>query len=263
MTLPISVFIITKNESDRIATAINSVIDWANEVVVIDSGSTDDTVSVASFIGARVLYNEWEGYGKQKRFAEEECENNWLLNIDADEEITPELAEEIKKIFASGEPDADAFIIDVRDLLPNEIKLAPLAHTNRCLRLYRFDKGRFSKSPVHDSVIMNKGCKIKNLKNPILHRSFRSISHAIEKMNSYSDMQAKELAAGKGMSLPRLRLVFEFSAAFVKSYFLRLYILRGVKGIIHANIYAFGRVMRIAKYIEIKESKGNKETNNN
>jgi len=252
MKLPISVFIIAQNEADRIATTINSVSDWADEVVIIDSGSVDDTMSVATFLGARAVYNKWQGYGMQKRFGEEECKNNWLLNLDADEEITPELAEEIKSLFANGEPQMGGYIIKVRDMLPGEKKLALLAHTNHCLRLYDRGKGRFSESPVHDSVIMD-AKDVGHLKEVILHRSFRSISHALAKMNSYTTAQAENLNTGKGLSFARLRLVFEFSVSFFKAYILRLYILRGIRGIIYANIYAFGRVMRVAKYIEKKE----------
>ncbi len=252
MRLPISVFIIAKNEADRITTTINSVKDWVDEVVVIDSGSSDDTVSVATFLGARVLYNEWEGYGLQKRFGEDECRNNWLLNLDADEEVTEELAQEIQGLFAAGEPPMSGYIVKVRDLLPNETKFALLAHTNHCLRLYNRDKGRFSESPVHDSVIMNDGEAVGRLKALVRHRSFRSVAHAIEKMNSYTTAQAENLIAKGGLSFARTRLVIEFPISFFKAYLLRLYILRGMRGIIYANIYAFGRVMRIAKYLEMQ-----------
>jgi glycosyltransferase involved in cell wall biosynthesis len=252
MRLPISVFIIAKNEADRITTTINSVKDWVDEVVVIDSGSVDDTVSVATFLGARVLYNEWEGYGLQKRFGEDECRNNWLFNLDADEEVTEELAKEIQDLFAAGEPPMSGYIVKVRDLLPNEKKFALLAHTNHCLRLYNRDKGRFSESPVHDSVIMQEGESVGRLNSLVRHRSFRSIAHAIEKMNSYTTAQAENLATKGGLSFARTRLIFEFSASFFKAYFLRLYILRGIRGIIYSNIYAFGRTMRIAKYLEIQ-----------
>lgn len=252
MKLPISVFIIAKNEADRIATTINSVKDWVDEVVVIDSGSSDDTVSVATFLGARVLYNEWEGYGLQKRFGEDECSNNWLLNLDADEEVTEELAKEIQELFATGEPSFSGYIIKVRDLIRGEKKFAPLAHTNHCLRLYNREKGRFSDSPVHDSVIMQIGGTVGKLKTSIRHRSFRDITHAIEKMNSYTSAQADNLNSKGGLAFAYLRLFFEFPVSFFKAYIFRLYILRGMRGFIYANIYAFGRLMRVAKYLELR-----------
>jgi len=248
--LPISVFIIAKNEADRISTTINSVKDWTSEVIVIDSGSTDDTVTVANFQGARVVYNEWEGYGLQKRFGENECENDWLINLDADEEISPELAKEIKSLFADGEPEMSGYIMPVRDMLPHEKKLAPLAHNNPCLRLYNRTKGRFSDSPVHDSVIIEEG-QVGELKSPIYHRSFRNVAHAIEKLNSYSSVQAEHLRK-KRVKFFYARLVFEFPFSFIKAYFVRMYILRGWRGFIYAMIYAFSRFARLAKYMEIK-----------
>src|SRR5438105_2601638 len=120
--LPISVFIIALNEADRIGCAIESVREWVDEIIVIDSGSSDDTVKLADSMGARVLYHAWKGYGLQKRFGEEQCRNRWLLNLDADEEITPALAEEIQGLFADGEPELAGFILRIRDLLPGETK---------------------------------------------------------------------------------------------------------------------------------------------
>ena len=84
----ISAFIITKNEAPRVAKAINSIKDIVDEIIVVDSGSTDDTVRIAESLGAKVVFNEWPGYVKQKSFAESLCKNNWVLNIDADEELT-------------------------------------------------------------------------------------------------------------------------------------------------------------------------------
>src|SRR5436190_7234924 len=97
--LPVSVFIIAKNEADRIARTIRSVISWADEVVVVDSESSDHTVQVALAEGCRVMTQPWLGFGGQKRFAEEQCRNDWLLNLDADEVVTAELEQEIIALF--------------------------------------------------------------------------------------------------------------------------------------------------------------------
>lgn len=247
--LPLSVFIITHNEADRVATTIKSVIDFADEVIVIDSESTDDTVKIAEESGARVIVQPWLGYGLQKRFGEDACKNQWLLNLDADEEITPALAKEISALFASGNPLAPAYTLQIRDMLPGEKKLVPSAHTNFCIRLYDRKKARFSNSPVHDSVIVSEG-KSPLLKAPVLHRSFRDIAHAIDKLNSYSSVQAKELALKKTLPYPGLRLAIEFPMAFLKVYFMRGYVTRGRRGFIYAIAYAFGRFVRIAKYLE-------------
>ena len=244
----LSVFIIARNEADRIGTAIESVREWADEIVVIDSGSVDDTVKISQSLGAHTAYNAWRGYGPQKRFGEDQCRHRWLLNIDADEEITPALAAEIQSLFRSREPACAAYIIPVRDLLPGETKLARFAHTNSVVRLYNRDKARFSDSAVHDSVVVKEG-RVGTLKSPALHRSFRSLSHAIEKMNSYTTAQAENMK-GKTILFPTLRLIFELKAGFFKAYFLRGYMWRGRRGFIYAVVYAYGRFLRMAKYIE-------------
>ena len=246
---PISCFIIAKNEADRIARTIESVKAIAQEIIVIDSGSTDDTVSVAERAGARVLYHAWNGYGMQKRFGEEQCANHWLLNLDADEVMTAPLAHEIAGIFKNGPPLLSGYILKVRDLLPGEKKLSPFAHTNHCLRLYDKRKARFSDSPVHDSVIVEQG-ETKALEHVVLHHSFRSYRHMLEKIENYSSAQAQELR-NRGMLLPWVRLPFEWLLAFLKMYVLRLYALRGLRGAICSAIYAYGRYLRVMKYIAL------------
>lgn len=246
--LPISVFIIANNEADRIGIAINSVREWVEEVVVVDSGSSDNTMKIAEELGARVLFHSWRGYGPQKRFAEEQCRNRWLLSLDADEEITPELAEELQALFAGGEPPLTGYFLRIRDLLPGETALAPFAHTNFVLRLYNKEKARYSDSPVHDSVIVREG-KTATLEHPALHRSFRSLAHAIEKMNAYTSMQVENMR-GKTIRFPTLRLIVELKISFLKAYFLRGYMWRGRRGFVYSIVYAFGRMMRIAKFVE-------------
>ncbi len=251
MKLPVSVFIIAKNEADRIAGAIKSVRDWVEEIIVIDSGSTDDTMKVAESLGAKVLFHSWNGYGLQKRFGEDNCKNRWLINLDADEVITPELAEEIQTLFAAGEPPCTAYTFRIRDLLPGETKFAWFGHTNYQLRLYNREKARFSDSPVHDSVLVREGATA-IFKHPVLHHSLRSLAHAIEKMNSYSTAQALDMRKKK-VRFPVLRLLIEFKFAFFKAYFSRAYVLRGTRGFTYSVVYAFGRMMRLAKYLELKD----------
>jgi glycosyltransferase involved in cell wall biosynthesis len=149
--LPISVFIIAKNEADRLPVAIRAVRDWVDEVIVVDSGSTDDTVAVAESLGARVAYHEWHGYGPQKVYGEGLCRNKWILNIDADEEIDPELRGSIEAVFARNEPvSAVAYRLPVLPLYPFQATGHPWTVTNYPIRLYCRDFAGFSDSTVHD-----------------------------------------------------------------------------------------------------------------
>jgi glycosyltransferase involved in cell wall biosynthesis len=291
MKLPISVFIIAKNEADRINKPILSVIDWVDEVIVIDSGSTDGTQELAKTLGAKVIYNEWQGYGQQKIFGEKQCRNKWLLNIDADEEISPELAEEIQEIFCppleggrthnvsqggmgndldlpppnlslpnsapphllsrsllakakGGGNITVGYRLKIMALYPSQEKLPRFAAGTSQVRLYHKDFGGFKDSTVHDSVVL-KGAE-KMLKGKVIHRSHRSHSHTIEKINFYTSMQAEDLY-NKGKNPSAIKIILTPFQAFIKCYFFKNYVFYGLDGFIHSSIYAFGRTLRLAK----------------
>lgn len=243
--LPISVFIIAKNEADRIPTAIRAVHDWVDEVIVVDSGSKDDTVAVCEGLGARVVFNAWPGYGPQKVFAEGLCRNDWLLNLDADEEVSPELAAEMHTLFTAGEPSCIAYTLPILPLYPFQATGHPWTAFHHPVRLYRKDKAGFKDELVHDSVVVHEG-KVGHLKGMILHRSFRSLAHHVDKVNSYSSAQAEVLSLrGRDPGLFALLLTPIF--AFFKQYVLRREFVNGVDGIVVSYMYAFQRFIRLAK----------------
>jgi glycosyltransferase involved in cell wall biosynthesis len=248
--LPISVFIITKNEEDRIADAINSVKSFADEVLIIDSGSEDDTVSIASELGAKIIFNKWPGYGPQKVFGETHCRNNWVLNIDADERVSDELAYEIIDIFTSSlENQHLGYRIRILNQFFNEEEPKSMAYYYNQFRLYRKEFAGFKDSIVHDSVELKEKSNSKqvlNLKNTISHKSFRSYGHWIDKINHYSEMQALD-ALTKGKNVSMLKLVSTPFLSFLKGYFIRRYFIYGFNGIIYSYIFAFGRTLKMAK----------------
>ena len=248
--LPLSAFIIAKDEADRIGRAIGSVMGWVDEVIVIDSGSTDDTVQVAERLGARVVQNPWPGYGPQKRFGEDQCRNDWLLNLDADEEITSDLRTEIEALFqAELHTSADSWRIMIRDVFAHESEPAPWAYGYHQIRLYDRRKGRFSDSSVHDTVRPLEGTTTKNLNGIMGHRSIRSLNFQVGKYNRYSNMQVEDMRS-RGRSLPRWRLLTEFPVAFLKGYFARKYWRYGWWGLILSMNYAHSRFLRVAKAYE-------------
>lgn len=261
--LPISVFIITKNEEDRIAKAINSVKSFADEILVIDSGSNDRTCEIAVECGANVTYNQWSGYGRQKIFGEELCRNDWILNIDADEELSKELAEEIEDIF-QGEivEDVAGFRIKIVNQFPLEDKPKRFAYYYNQLRLYNKRHAGFKNSAIHDSVEIKAlfSFKIIQLKSIIYHASFRSYSHWIEKINHYSQMQAIDMLA-KGRVPSISKIFFSPMLAFFKAWLVRRYCIYGVDGIIYSAIFAFSRFTKMIKvremYLVGKRSKEN------
>jgi glycosyltransferase involved in cell wall biosynthesis len=243
--LPISAFIIAHDEADRIGAAVDSVRGLCAEVIVLDSGSTDGTPEVAAAHGARVAHNPWRGYGPQKRAAEDLCAHDWTLNLDADERVTPRLAAEIRALFAAGrQAGADFWRLRIVDTFPHETRPAWWAFGHDQIRLYRRSVGRFSDSPVHDTVRPPAGAREGRLRGVMEHRSYRSLRFMVDKLNRYSDMQA---ANAKGRRVGALRLAVEFPLAFLKGYVVRRYALYGAFGITLATVYAFGRFLRLAK----------------
>ncbi len=247
--LPLSVFIIAKNEADRIGATIEAIRDLTDDLVVVDSGSTDDTQAVAEALGARVIYNAWPGYGPQKRFAEEQCRHAWLLNLDADEVVPPDVKADIRALFAAGEPPCDAYKIGIAEIFPGEARPHPWAYTLKPVRLYRKDKGRYAASLVHDRVELSPGARVGRITGVIHHFSVRSLGDQIDKLNKYSDQQADDLEL-RGVSIPTWRIFVEFPGAFIKAYIGRRHFVRGVYGFLTAMNYAISRHLRLAKHYE-------------
>lgn len=255
----LSIFIIARNEVDRIGPTIAAVRGLSDDIVVVDSGSTDGTQKAAAAAGARVLHNDWRGYGPQKRFAEEQCRHLWLLNVDADEVIPDDLAAEIRSVLTDGAPDVDGFEIRIAEIFPGERKPHPLAYALAPVRLYRKDRGRYAESIVHDRVEFPADAKFRRLKGTIHHFSVRSIGDQLDKLNRYTTQQALDLAA-RGQHVPTWRLFVEFPASFIKAYVLRRHALRGVYGFMTSMNFAFYRWLRVAKDVErrrqAREGKG-------
>lgn len=250
---PISVFIIAKNEEDRIPHTLNSVMGWADEVIVIDSGSTDNTVKLADKMGAKVVYHDWQGYGQQKIFGETLCKHDWLLNIDADEAVSDGLRDEMIAMFKDGkEPSEKAWRFDIKILGRFQNKVSRFAPSNDPVRFYHKNYAGFKDSTVHDSVVFKEGQagKIGKFKHHVVHRCFRSFTHAVEKINFYSMMQAENMVA-KGRKPSTLRVVAEPFFSFLKAYTLRRYFLLGLDGFYESVIYAFARTLRFAKATEL------------
>ena len=249
--LPLSVFIIACNEADRIGRTIAAIAEIAAEIIVVDSGSTDATVAIAERLGARVIANDWPGYGPQKRFAEAACRGPWVLNIDADEVVSPELASEIVALFADGEPACDAYRIAIAEVYPGERRPHRWAYALHPVRLYRKDAGQYAQSAVHDRVELRPGARLGRLHHRIHHHSLRSLAEQLNKFNAYTDMQVADMDR-RGRLPPAWRILIEFPLAFLKTYLGRRHFLRGWYGIATAANVAFARHLRIAKTIEAR-----------
>ncbi len=248
--LPISCFIITKNEADRIVPTIAAVRHIVDEVVVVDSGSDDGTQDVAREAGARVIFNAWPGFGQQKRFAEEQCRNDWLLNLDADEVVPQRLAGEIGKLFANGSPESAAFGVPVNLVYPGRQRPRLWARDHYCLRLYDRRRVRFKDSTLHDSVD-SAGHPVGRLSHAIHHFSFRSFPDLIEKCDRRASYNARWSQPKNKWAL-RCRYITEFPFNFVKYYLLRRHFTGGWMGLECASILAYYRLVRVKRLMQIQ-----------
>jgi glycosyltransferase involved in cell wall biosynthesis len=250
--LPVSCFIIAMNEADRIRAAIRSVRDWVDEVVVVDSGSTDGTVGVAEAEGARVIYNAWPGFGQQKRFAEEQCRNAWLLNIDADEVITPALAAEIGALFKDGTPDLAVYGMKVDLVYPGRQRPRLWARDHYCLRLYDRRRVRFRDATLHDSVVPGDEA-VGHLRGVIHHHSVRSLADLACKCDARASYQALH-AGRRPLWQLRLRLATELPVSFCRYYLGRRHVTGGLMGLTVSSIVAYYRWMRILRIYRFQRS---------
>jgi glycosyltransferase involved in cell wall biosynthesis len=242
---PLSCFIIAKNEADRIAATIRSVIDLVDEVVVVDSGSTDGTQALAESLGARVIFHAWPGFGQQKRFAEDQCRNDWLLNLDADEVVPEALKQEIAALFAGGGPSLAAYGVDDLVVYPGHKTPRPFARDHFFYRLYDRRRVRFANSTLFDNVDV-KTEAVGRLAHPLHHFSVRSLDDLIAKCDERASYNADNARRKSRVGLA-FRIVTEFPMQFLKYYLVRTHITGGLMGFQYAMILAFYRFIRIVR----------------
>ena len=237
----VSATIIAKNEADRIGRAIESLRGLVDDVIVVDSGSTDGTQALAESLGARVIHNDWVGYGPQKRFAEDAARNDWILNLDADEWLSEPLRAELRALLSQETLPARTYKMRVTIVYPQREEPAPFADSTICLRLYDRRAARFSSSLVHDTV--PEDAQTVMLDGRIFHKSFRGLADVIRKELTYFELQATEKR--KSRMAMMLRLPTEFPWQFFRYYILSRHIFGGLYGFAAASTIAFMRFMRL------------------
>ncbi|MDZ7629225.1 MAG: glycosyltransferase family 2 protein [Parvularculaceae bacterium] len=245
---PLSAFIRTKNECRMIGPVVKAALAVADEVVVVDSGSTDDTIAIAEAAGARVVRQAWLGNGRQKRFAEDQCRHDWLLDLDADEVVTPALAGEIAALFASGAPPVRLYRTPVSIAPPVG---PPWLGFGGVVRHKLYDR-RAVRAPDHDAwdqFDLPPGEPVGALVSPILHYAFVNAAHLMEKLNRNSTTRAEALAP-KPLPVLVLRIFFGLPFYVGKRYFLDGLFRGGVYGFAFSMMSGFGRWMRDVKMYE-------------
>ncbi|MFT3741004.1 MAG: glycosyltransferase family 2 protein [Breznakibacter sp.] len=244
----ISIVIISKDNEKSIETCLESV-KWADEIVVVDSGSSDRTIDICNRFGCKVIKTPWLGFGKTKRLAVENAEYEWVLSIDTDEACSVDLQKRIMQIISS-EKDVKGYRIKRRTyFLGNEIRYSGW-QKDFPLRLFRKENGNFNENIVHESVEL-KG-KIGVIKEIMFHYSYPNMEIVLGKMNLYTSLGAnKAFLKGKKSSL--LGAIFRGYFKFLKMYILKLGFLDGVEGYILAKQSAFGILVKYVKLYECQQ----------
>lgn len=238
----LSVFLITRNEAQNIAACLESV-SWADEIVVLDSGSSDETVAICRRYGAKVETSAgWPGFGPQKNRAMDLASGDWLLSIDADERVTPELRAEIQQALTA--PDADAYEMPRLSSYLGQ----PMRHggwwPDHVTRLFRRGAARFNEAKVHESLQVRG--RTGRLRNHLVHYSFRSVEQVIAKMDAYSTYAADGMAE-RGRSAGVASAVLHGLFAFLRTYVLRAGFLDGRLGFVLAVSNAEGAYYKYLK----------------
>ncbi|PKN28924.1 MAG: LPS biosynthesis protein [Deltaproteobacteria bacterium HGW-Deltaproteobacteria-21] len=242
----LSVAIVSKNEEERLPGCLDSV-GFADEVVVVDSESSDHTVDVARNFGARVLIEKWRGYSGQKQYAVDCCRNPWVLILDADERIPLETAEIIMKALAGADPSISAFSFRRKNLLHGRWVKRCGWWPDRVLRLVDRRRGRFDGRPVHEQWVTDG--KIDRLNGCIEHISFRNYSELVDKMERYSCLASEELFL-RNVKASGFTPVSHGLWMFFRTYVLELGLLEGFDGLVISLMNAGGSFLKYAKLRE-------------
>lgn len=245
----ISVTIITLNEADHVGAAIESA-SWADEVIVVDSGSTDETVAIARAKGARVEARAWTGYVDQKNFAAGLARYDWIFSLDADERITPELAAEIRALLASGPPLAGYRVPRVTHHLGQWIRTTDF-YPDYQTRLYDRRRARWRGKYVHESVEVDGGSG--RLEHELHHYSYRDLNDHIARIHHYTTLAARQMHES-GRRASTFDLLVHPPAAFLRNYILRRGVLDGAAGLTLSILNSYAVFLKFAKLRELQRT---------
>lgn len=250
MRTRVSLVIITFNEEKNIKRCIESV-PWVDDIVVLDSASKDRTQEIAKSLNARVFDEPFRGYREQKKRATDLAKHDWVLSLDADEALSPELSQEIQKILDQGEPQVDGFEIPRLSYHMGRWIHHGGWYPDWQLRFFNRKRTTWVGGHVHEKV---RGSKVVRLKNNLLHWVFDDLSDQVAANNTYSTKGALDLY-DKRKSFSLLKLIFKPVSKFLETYIIKLGFLDGLPGFIISVGAAYSMFLKFAKLWELKNIK--------
>ena len=240
----LSVILITNNEANNIRRALDSV-KFADEIILNDSGSTDGTLEIAQTYGCRIIRNEFVGFGVAKQTALDAAQSDWVLSIDADEEIDQALASMIKQAMAS--TDYNGYNLNRKSQFLGRWIQHSGWYPDYLPRLFRRDRGRFTSDSVHERIEIDGA--LGKLEGHILHYTDPDIDHYLEKLNRYTTLSAEALH-GQGRPFKILDILIKPPATFIKMYFFKSGFRDGIQGLLLALLSSFHVLCKYAKLWE-------------
>lgn len=239
----ISVFLVVMNEEKNIRRVLESLKGF-EDIVIVDSGSSDRTLDIAKEYTTRIFFKAWDGMAAQKEYAKSLCQHDWVLNVDADEEVTPTLKAQIFDVVARSQ--CAGANIPIREHFMG-VRLHDKTKKNFHVRLFRQSQGAYGNERFHESPIVSGA--IETLEGEINHYGEVSIEVKVDKINRYSSGKALDKFE-KGKESNLLKLLLVFPVMFLKSYFLRRNFLNGRRGFIASTVNAFYAFLKEAKLYE-------------
>lgn len=245
--LPVSLVIISLNEEDNIERCISSC-PWASEVILLDSGSTDRTTEIAKKNGAEVFVEKFRGYREQKQRATELAKNDWIISLDADEALSPQLSQEIQNSFAHNQQ-KDGFEMPRKSFYMNRWITHGGWYPDKQLRFFNRQKAKWVGGHVHERV---SAANVASFKSPILHWVFKDLKDQIDANNRYSGYGALDLFH-KGKKFSVLKLIFKPISKFLETYLVKRGFLDGLPGFIISVGAAYSVFLKFSKLWELEQ----------
>lgn len=249
----ISAVIITLNEEKNIARCLDSLQGIADEIVIVDSGSTDDTANICASFNVKWIDQPWLGYGKQKNVAADAASHEWVLSLDADEALSDELRESILAFKNTDSPSHDAYSLNRRTNYCGQWIYHCGWYPDKKIRLWRKGTAHWTTPRVHETIALEPNVSVAHLTGDLLHYTYYSLSEHVAVANKYTTLVAEEMAA-RGRKTSWFKIFFNPPFCFFRDYFLRRGFLDGYYGFVICMVATFSTFLKYAKLKQINDA---------